>query len=132
METVKNLIEGLSFRNPLLIVYAPMILMATDFFTGTLNAWIKRKVQSFKMRKGLAKKIGEMIAILMAEFFAYVFTLPIIIVAGISIYIMIMETISICENLDKLGVPIPRFIKRALSEAKEKIDEGGDSDNEKR
>ena len=32
-----------------------------------------------------------------------------------------MEMISICENLDKLGVPIPKFVKKALRSAEEKI-----------
>ena len=32
-----------------------------------------------------------------------------------------MELISICENLDKMGVPIPKFIKKALRNAEYKI-----------
>ena len=32
-----------------------------------------------------------------------------------------MELISICENFEELGVPIPKFIKRALAVTNDKI-----------
>lgn len=38
-------------------------MMAIDFVTGTACAWSKHNFKSAKMRRGLAKKIGE-IAIL--------------------------------------------------------------------
>lgn len=125
---MSDILDKLSFRNAYLVVYAPMILMAIDFLTGTLNAWLKHKIKSYIMRQGLAKKTGEIIAIVLGEFFSYVFLLPTIVASFISIYVMVMETISICENLDKLGVPVPAFIKRALSTAKDKMDEGGSND----
>ena len=34
-----------------------------------------------------------------------------------------MELISIFENLEELGVPIPKFIKKALAVANEEIQE---------
>lgn len=42
-----------------------------------------------------------------------------------------MELVSICENLRKLGIPIPKFVERALGEIKNKIqndsgDDGGE------
>jgi phage-related holin len=44
-----------------------------------------------------------------------------------------MEMVSICENLKKLGVPIPRFVDKALESMNEQIQNGsirkvGDTD----
>ena len=95
--------------------------MGIDFITGTVNAWIKGEIDSSKMRKGLGKKIGEITAILIGEMFVMAFNLSDFLVDAISLYIIIMELISICENLEKLGVPIPKFIKKALAITNEKI-----------
>lgn len=121
MEELKTLAEQFHFTDEMWVVMLPAILMVVDFFTGTINAWIKGELDSSKMRKGLGKKIGEMSAILIGEIFVIAFGLTTLVVDAISIYIVIMELISICENLEKLGVPIPKFIKRALSIANEKI-----------
>lgn len=121
MEELKTLAEQFHFTDEMWVLILPAILMAVDFFTGTINAWIKGELDSSKMRKGLGKKIGEMSAIFIGEIFVIAFGLSTLLVDAISIYIVIMELISICENLEKLGVPIPKFIKRALSIANEKI-----------
>jgi phage-related holin len=42
-----------------------------------------------------------------------------------------MELISICENLEKLGVPIPKFIKKALMVANTEINEDDKKDDSK-
>jgi phage-related holin len=47
--------------------------------------------------------------------------------SAISAYIMIMELWSIVENLDSIGVPIPKFLKRGLGNMENTIN--GDDDN---
>jgi toxin secretion/phage lysis holin len=98
-----------------------MILMAIDIITGVTNAWIKKELDSSILRKGLGKKLGEISAILIGEIFVVAFGLTMFLADGISLYIIIMELISICENFEELGVPIPKFIKRALAITNEKI-----------
>jgi toxin secretion/phage lysis holin len=100
----------------------PVILMAIDIITGTTNAWIKNELDSSILRKGLGKKLGEITAILIGEIFVVGFGLTTLVADGISLYIIIMELISICENLEQLGVPIPKFIKNAFRNAKEKLE----------
>ena len=64
------------------------------------------------------------------EIFVVGFGLTTLVADGISIYIIVMELISICENLEELGVPIPKFIKRALAVTNEKIiEEDKEDDN---
>ena len=102
--------------------------LALDIITGFVNAWAKNDIRSSAMRQGLARKFGELVIIAIGQLFFYGVGLPKYIVAGISTYIILMELISICENLKKLGVPIPKFISRALASAEKQIDDLGDDE----
>lgn len=121
MDEIIDLIQQFQFRNGLWTVLIPIILMGVDIITGLTNAWVKGEIKSSILRKGLAKKIGEMVVLMLGEVFLFGMSLPLAIMDGISIYIILMELISICENLVKLGVPIPNFIKKALADTEEKI-----------
>ena len=76
------------------------------------------------MREGLAKKCGEVALLVAGEILTLGLSVPVYIVAGVSIYIILMEIISLFENLEKLGVPIPKFIKRALGNVGEAVNNG--------
>jgi toxin secretion/phage lysis holin len=117
----QNVISSLQFTQDLWVVFVPLILMAADIATGFINAWAKHNIKSAIMRQGLARKFGELVIIAIAQLFLYAVGLPKTIASGVSFYIAIMELISICENLDKLGVPIPKFVKKALHSAEEQI-----------
>jgi toxin secretion/phage lysis holin len=130
MEQIKELIEQFKFTNTTWTLMLPIILMAIDVLTGTINAWIKGEIKSSILRKGLGKKIGEIVVLAIGELFLIAMSLPMAVLNGISLYIIVMELISICENLEKLGVPIPRFVKKALASTEEKINEGGKDGDE--
>ena len=107
MEEIKELLNTFHFTNEVWAVMIPIILMGIDVLTGVVNAWIKGEIKSSKLREGLAKKFGEISVIVIGEIFVIGFGLSGVLADGISLYLIIMELISICENLDKLGVPIP-------------------------
>ena len=123
MNDMNEVVQNLRFSNDFWVVLMPSILMAIDVVTGFVNAWARGKIKSSIMRQGLARKFGELVVIGIGQLFFYGVGLPKYAIAGISTYIILMELISICENLDKLGVPIPKFIKRALNKAEEKIED---------
>ena len=129
MDEIIDLIQQFQFRNELWTVLIPIILMGVDIITGLTNAWVKGEIKSSILRKGLSKKIGETVILVLGEVFLFGMSLPGAIMDGISIYIILMELISICENLVKLGVPIPNFIKKALADTEEKIN-GEDTSKE--
>jgi toxin secretion/phage lysis holin len=114
MENLKALSE-VAFSNDLWILLLPAACMAIDIITGVLNAWIHDDVKSPILRKGLAKKGGELMAIILGEALTIGMNVPKQILVGISAYIIFMEVVSIFENLGKLGVPIPGPVKKALS-----------------
>lgn len=121
---MEEIIAKVQFSNTAWVFIIPIVLMGIDYATGILNAWLKGEIKSKKMREGLAKKFGELCVLVIGAIFSYGLAIPVIILNFVSIYIMVMESISICENLNKLGVPIPKFIKKALSEANETIQNG--------
>jgi len=133
MEQINELIEQFKFTSTTWTLMLPIILIAIDVLTGVINAWIKGEIKSSILRKGLGKKIGEIVVLAIGELFLIAMSLPMAILNGISLYIIVMELISICENLEKLGVPIPKFVKKALALTEEKINEDskdGDEDKE--
>lgn len=133
MNDMNEALQNLKFAKDFWVVLMPSILMAIDVVTGFVNAWARSNIKSSVMRQGLARKFGELVVIGIAQLFFYGVGMPKYAVMGISTYIILMELISICENLDKLGVPIPKFIKKALTKAEEKIDDlsGDDEEDEK-
>jgi len=113
---MNELIETVHFTSGAWVILLPCALMLLDVLTGFVNAWVKHDVRSDKMRSGLAKKIGEIAAICIAELFACATELPTQIVTAISIYICIMELVSNVENLALLGVPMPSHWKDKLDQ----------------
>lgn len=121
MDEINALLEKIHFTSSLWVIAIPIILMTVDIFTGLVNAWIRKEVDSSKLRKGLGKKIGEIAALFIGEILIIGLNISNLLVNGISVYLIIMELISIFENLELLGVPIPKFIKQALAVSNEKI-----------
>lgn len=132
MAELKELVEQFQFSSEFWMVLLPVAMMAIDIVTGFINAWVKGEIKSSILRKGIAKKSGELVIILLGELFVIGMNLPVGICAGISIYIIVMELISIFENLDKLGVPIPKFVSKALNDTADKInkDDEKEEDND--
>ena len=134
MDKLKEIVESVHFVNELWVFIIPCVLMAVDVATGTLNAWKNNDLKSYKMREGLVKKCGEIIILGIGELFSVGMILPVYVMGGVSLYVIFMEAVSICENLHKMGVPIPAFISKVLSNAKNELegkvknDESGDSD----
>lgn len=131
MENFTNILDKVKFANEIWVFIIPGVLMAVDILTGSLNAWAKANFRSFKMREGLVKKCGEITILAIGQLFTVGLVLPTYIMSGISFYIIFMELISICENLQKMGVPIPKFIKKALDDTEKALEEKESVDSKK-
>lgn len=119
-----DFMKNITFAKELWMILLPCALMIVDFVTGFINAWMSHNIKSYVMRSGLAKKVGEVIVLILGILFSYAFKLPSYIMAFLSGYIIIMELISVLENLGKVGVPIPKFILKVLSATQDKIQNG--------
>lgn len=116
MESIKALMS-VGFKEDWWILLLPASCIAIDIITGVLNAWIENNIKSYLLRQGLGKKGGEILAIVLGELLVCALSVPKELLTATSIYIVFMEVISIFENLNKLKVPIPWFVKKALGVA---------------
>jgi toxin secretion/phage lysis holin len=112
-----------------------------DYATGMLAGRANEGLNSKRATRGLYKKVGILFLLffgfLLDGAFAYFIThglvynmsfdLPFNLPIGmiISAWIVITESISICENLQRLDVPIPRWIVFILKKAQSNADKKG-------
>lgn len=130
MEDLRQLMS-VAFREDFWVLLLPAACIAIDILTGVLHAWVIHHLKSYRLREGLAKKAGELLAIILGEVLVAGLCVPKIIVTGISVYVIFMEVISIMENLHKLGVPIPNAIAKALGAMNETINGKYSDENKK-
>lgn len=125
-------LDTIQFRDEFWVLLIPLACICVDFVTGVLHAWSTGHLKSYRMREGLVRKSGELFVLILGEAFTWGMKLPIYIIDFLSLYIIVMELISIIENLRKMGVKIPKFIEKALESIDDKLegndDEGGDKD----
>ena len=121
MEQIQVIFDMVEFQSMMWLLLIPVAMMGLDVLTGLINAFSKNKFESAKMRAGLAKKAGEMAIIAIGMLFTYGMGIPQVLLKAVSLYIVFMELMSICENLNKLGVPLPAFVTRTLHNIDETI-----------
>lgn len=126
METVQEI----KFTSELWPILLPIILMGADVLTGWIQASINNTWDSTKMRKGLFRKSAEIIIIILAYVIQTAVALPVDIFMFISIYVCIMEVLSVIENLDQAGLPVPGWITKRLRKAMDDIMTGDKEDKD--
>lgn len=116
-------LKTITFTHRYWILLLPLCLMAADIVTGWLQATINGTWDSTKMRVGLFRKSGELLVIVIAYAIYTAISLPFDVPSFIAGYIIIMELISVFENLDQAGLPVPRWITRRLRKVAKDISE---------
>lgn len=119
MDTLQNI----SYTHRFWVFLLPLILMAADVVTGWIQASVNGTWDSTKMRKGLFRKSGELMIIIVAYVIYEAIALPVDVPVFISGYVVIMEILSVLENLDQAGVPVPTWLTRRLKKAADALAE---------
>lgn len=130
MEEIYQFISQFHFRNELWVLFIPLGLMAIDILTGIVKAWAQNDFKSAIMRAGLAKKAGEIMILVVGELVSYGLMLPDTVMNGVSFYIIFMEGMSILENVDELGIPVPGFIKKVINNVDDQLKNGSNKTEE--
>lgn len=124
MEMIISSLPRMKFASEFVIYLVPLIFMICDIVSGLAKAYVQKNIISHKMRSGIIKKCGEMMIILLTAVVVYSVQWPHQIIAIVSVYMILMEIISIMENLDGIGVPIPKWIEKTINNVATDIDNG--------
>ncbi len=124
-------ISALTYSHIYWIFLMPLIGAGADIVTGWIQATINGTWDSTKMRKGLYRKGGELLVVIIA--FIAEEAVPALasyrLATWISFYIVVMEAVSVLENLNQAGVNFPKVLLKKLGKVKEELD--GDEDDGK-
>lgn len=118
---LENLINTLNFSSIIWQIATPLIFSLCDVLTGFIQAIINNEVQSKVMREGLLHKTLIIIIVFLSFVASLTFNISLISKA-VCIYVIVMETMSIVENLGKAGIKIEiidKILKKEGSETDE-------------
>ena len=132
----------------LLETYVVLVILVAfaivlDVITGLVKCFATgEKLSSEKGQKGFWKKIMLLMALLFAFFLdvsipavmevvkiQMPFEKSLLFGSIVGVYIILNESISICENIIKANrMALPKWLKKLFQDAKKEIDEGGQKD----
>lgn len=103
-----EIITTLNFSSVMWKILTPLVFSLGDIITGYIQALINRNVDSQKMRTGLLHKILIILVIILSFVLQLAFGIEYI--SGfVCVYVVVMELVSILENLKKAGIDIGKF-----------------------
>ena len=105
---IENIIQEINFSNMAWQIATPLLFSLFDVITGYIQAIINNNVDSQKMREGLWHKVLIIIILLMSYIIDFTFSLKFV-GSTVSIYIILMELVSILENVKKAGIDIGKI-----------------------
>ncbi len=120
--------NALSFTSDKWVWIAPLGMIVIDIILGLAVAYKEKKLKSSTMRKGLAKKVGELSAIGVTALLSFSFGLPFNVVRFMSAYVVGIELLSVFENLDLLGVKLPTFVSSSVNNIVDNMKDEGKND----
>jgi len=105
------------------VFLALVVLACMDYVTGWAAAWVHGKLSSDAGRRGIAKKVGMFVIVAVCNILDQLGGLgePILRTVAIWWYLA-NESLSIIENLEEVGVPIPGRLRQALAILRDKHD----------
>lgn len=95
-----------------------LIAIVLDYISGMIKAYIKRELSSTIGLKGILKKVGVLIIVMLATLIDRVTGETGAVRTLVIYYFVANEGLSIIENLGAAGVPIPSKLKKALKSLK--------------
>ena len=122
-------LSELAYTNPYWIFLLPLVFAGADIASGCAQAIINGVLDSTKMRKGLYRKGLDMLIVILA-FITECAVEPAKVVhlaTCASGYIVLMESLSIFENLGQAGVDVPPFIRDKLKKIKDDVNNKGNN-----
>lgn len=108
MENFEVIYNSLNFANIFWQLGATLIFILADIISGVITAIILKNLDSQRMREGLLRKALLILIVVLSFVVDGAFKITFISKA-VCIYIIIMEVISILENLKKAGIDLGKL-----------------------
>ena len=124
------------------IVSIPIIMlifaMIIDYATGRSAAWYNSELSSKKGVKGIVKKVGYLALVVATMILDWLISqglqqinldlhYSVFFAVLVTVWLIINELISVLENLSRIGVPIPNFMKKLIDRLKTTVEKGDES-----
>ncbi len=104
-------------------MYALLLFVALDYLTGVMAAFIEKKVSSEIAAKGICKKVLIFMLVGVGHIVdQYVICEGEVFRTAVIFFYISNEGISIIENSDRMGLPVPQKLKDVLAQLKSKDD----------
>lgn len=98
----------------------PALFILFDVISGVMKAAYERNMSSSAMRKGLFNKLGEILALMLGKLVEYAslqyqlgFSIPLY--TAIAAYLILMETLSILENISAMNPTMGQFLSKFMN-----------------
>lgn len=99
-----------------------LIAIALDYVSGILKAFINKNLSSEIGLKGILKKVGILVIVMLGVLIDRVAGETGAIRTLVIYYFVANEGLSVVENLGEAGLPIPKKLKEALKALKKETD----------
>lgn len=104
--------------------YALLVLCILDYITGVMVAIKEHNLSSRTGYIGIMRKIGIFIMVSVGHLVDnHIIKGGNVFMSACTLYYAANEGISICENAEKLGLPLPKKLLRILRQVKEESDD---------
>lgn len=98
-----------------------LIVIIIDYITGLIQAYINRTLKSRLAINGALRKLGYVALVAISYPLESVVNMPA--VSLITTALIIGEIISVCENVNKMGVKLPKVIVKILERLEQEENE---------
>ena len=127
------------------IVSIPIVMLICaiiiDYITGMSAAWYNSELSSKKGIKGIVKKVSYLALVVVAMIIDWLISqglhqinidmnYSVFFSVFVAVWLIINELISTLENLSRIGVPIPNFLKKLINRLKTTVDESEEKKND--
>ena len=124
------------------IVSIPIIMlifaMIIDYATGMSAAFYNSELSSKRGVRGVVKKVGYLALVVAAMILDWLISqglqqinvdlhYSVFFAVLVAVWLIINELISVLENLSRIGVPIPNFMKKLIDRLKTTVEKGDES-----
>ena len=117
---------------PIIILICAMII---DYATGMSAAFYNSELSSKRGVRGIVKKVGYLALVVAAMILDWLISqglqqinvdlhYSVFFAVLVAVWLIINELISTLENLSRMGVPIPNFMKKLIDRLKTTVEKG--------